>query len=436
MGTSRVGVELLALPVNAGSETPLSLYRLLDPEVLADPYPLYRALREHDRVHWDPFLHAWVVTGYAEVMTVLYKFSADRSPTPEQLNAMGLAALEPIAQVMIKQMLFMDGLAHSRLRRLCSAAFTSRRLDMLRSHIQDIADHLVDRVLPDGSMEVIGDFASPLPAIVTAELLGVPTADHEQLKAWSADFAEMLGNFQHNPDRSARVLRTVEQMTGYFGAAIRQQERQPREGLIQALMHAEVDGARLTEEEVIANAIVTMVGGQETTTNLIGNGLLTLLRQPERLAQLRDDPSIIEPGVEELLRYESPSQHTARIVPEDVILGGKQLRKRDAVMAVMAAGNRDPARFCDPDSLDLTRADNRHLAFGWAAHFCFGAPLARMEGQIAFTTLLRRLDHLALIPKPLVWRENLGLRGLKALHVSFGKGAHRTTPGAKPSHYD
>jgi pimeloyl-[acyl-carrier protein] synthase len=397
----------------------LSLYQLLDPEVLADPYPLYRRLREHDPVMWDPFLHAWVVTDYANVMMVLHKFSAERTPSPEHIKAIGLASLEPIAQVMSKQMLFMDAPAHTRLRKLCSAAFTSQRVEHLRCQIEDITNSLIDAVAPTGRMDVVGDFAAPLPAIVTAQLLGMPTSDHRQLKVWSADFAEMLGNFQHNPDRAGRVLRSLQEMSAYFRSAIRELERNPREGLIHSLMTAEADGSRLSEEEVIANTIVTMVGGQETTTNLIGNGLLTLLRNPAELAQLRDNPSIIESAVEELLRYESPSQHTARLAPDDVTLGGKLIRKRDAVMAVMAAGNRDPNRFSDPDKLDLTRTDNRHLAFGWAAHFCFGAPLARMEGQVGFSTLLRRLPNLALEPGKLVWRENLGLRGLKALPVSF-----------------
>ncbi|HEX4191470.1 MAG TPA: cytochrome P450 [Stellaceae bacterium] len=402
------------------SDKQLSLYQLLDPAVLADPYPLYRRLREADPVAWDPFLHAWVVTSYAGVLTVLHKFSADRTPTPEQLAAMGLKSLQPVAEVMVRQMLFMDAPAHTRLRGLCSSAFTSRRVDHLRPHIQSIADDLIDRVIAQGRMDVIADFAAPLPAIVTAELLGVPTSDHEQLKDWSADFAEMLGNFQHNPDRVSRVLRTVEEMTQYFRSAIREQERHSRTGLIQLLIDASEGGSHLSEEEVIANIIVTMVGGQETTTNLIGNGLLTLIRHPTVLAQLRDDPSIIEPAVEELLRYESPSQHTARLAPDDLTLGDKQIKKRDAVMAVMAAANRDPARFADPDRLDLTRKDNRHVAFGWAAHFCFGAPLARIEGQIAFPSLLRRLPNLALEPGPLVWRQNLGLRGLTALPVTFG----------------
>src|SRR5436305_1064159 len=243
----------------------------------------------------------------------------------------------------------------------------------------------------------------PLPAIVTAELLGVPPADRDQLKAWSEDFAEVLGNFQHNPDRAPRVLRSVDEMTAYFRAAVRRQRTHPRDGLINAFLIAEQDGDRLTEEEIIANVIVTMVGGQETTTNLIGNGLLTLLRHRDHLARLQAtlaDRGAIAAAVEELLRFESPSQHTARLAPDDVVLGGKQIRKRQAVIAVMGAANRDPERFPDPDRLDLGRQDNRHVAFAWASHFCFGAALARLEGQITFATMLRRLPHLRLEPGP------------------------------------
>jgi pimeloyl-[acyl-carrier protein] synthase len=406
--------------VSATVAPPLSLYRLLDPEVLADPYPLYHRLRTESPVHWDPFLHAWVVTRYADVVTVLHRFSAQRTPTPEQLAAMGLQTLTPIAAVMVRQMLFLDPPAHTRIRGLASHAFTPRRVELLRAHIQEITEGLLDPLVERGRLDVIADLAEPLPAIVTAEMLGVPTADARQLKAWSADFAEMLGNFQHNPDRVAGVIQSTDAMTEYFREAIREQQRRPREGLIHALLTAEVDGDRFTEDEVIANVIVTMVGGQETTTNLIGNGVLSLLRHPDELARLRDDPSLMVSGVEELLRYESPSQHTARLAPEDVVLGGQAIRRRQAVIAVMAAGNRDPERFPDPDRLDLTRPDNRHLAFGWAAHFCFGAPLARIEGQIAFASLLRRLPDLRLEGDPPVWRQNLGLRGLTALPVAFG----------------
>jgi len=403
----------------AEADPSLSLFHLLDPEVLADPYPLYARLRAEDPVHWDPFLHAWIVTRYSDVLTVLHDYSADRTPTPEQLTAMGLSHLTPIAKVMVRQMLFMDAPAHTRLRGLASVAFTPRRIEVLRAHIQEIADRLLDSAVPSGRMDLMAQFANPLPAIVTAEMLGVPAEDHERLKLWSADFAEMLGNFQHNPDRVPRVLRSVEEMTEYFRGAIADQRRTPREGLVRSLLTAEVDGDRLSEEEVIANCIVTMVGGQETTTNLIGNGVLTLLRHPPELERLREDPSLSASAVEELLRYESPSQHTARMAPSDQELGGRPIRKRQAVIAVMGAANRDPERFPDPDRLDLSRQPNRHVAFGWAAHFCFGAPLARMEGQIAFDTLLRRLPELRLAPGPLEWRENLGLRGLKSLPVSF-----------------
>jgi hypothetical protein len=409
----------MAVTPAAVSEGPLTLARLLDPDVLADPYPLYHRLRTEAPVHWDPFLHAWVVTRYSDVVTVLHRFSANRTPTPEQLEAMGLADLTPVAQVMVRQMLFLDAPAHTRIRGLASQAFTPRRVERLRAHIQDIVDSLLDAVIARGRMDLIADLAEPLPAIVTAEMLGVPTADYRMLKDWSAAFAEILGNFQHNPDRAARVLKATEGMLDYFRAAIREQQRHPRDGLIHALVTAEVDGDRFTEDEVIANVIVTMVGGQETTTNLIGNGVLSLLRHPDQLARLEADRALVPSAVEELLRYESPSQHTARLAPDDAVLGGTLIRRRQAVIAVMGAGNRDPARFPDPDRLDLGRTDNRHLAFGWAAHFCFGAPLARLEGQITLDTLMRRVSRLALGPGPLVWRDNLGLRGLTALPITF-----------------
>jgi cytochrome P450 len=406
----------------------LSLYHLLDPEVLADPYPLFHRLRTEDPVHWDPFLHAWIATRYKDVVTVLHHYSAERTPTPEQLAAMGLASLNPIAEIMVKQMLFLDPPAHTRLRSLASQAFTPQRVEVLRTHIREITNRLLDKVQGKGHMDVIADLAEPLPCIVTAEMLGVPVDDFQQLKTWSQDFAEMLGNFQHNPERAQRILKSVLEMAKYFRSAMREQRLHPHEGLVSSLMNAEIQGDRLSEEEVVANCIVTMVGGQETTTNLIGNGVLALLRNLDQLERLRSDLSLIPSAVEELLRYESPSQHTARLAPEDTILGGRRIRKRQAVIAVMAAGNRDPERFPDPDRLDIARPDNRHLAFGWAAHFCFGAALARIEGQVAFELMLRRLSNWTLEPGPLVWRSNLGLRGLTSLPLRFGEAGSATTP--------
>lgn len=402
------------------SEYALSLSNLLDPEVLANPYPLYQLLREKDPVHWDPYLHAWIVTRYEDVVTVLTNFSADRAPSPEFFESLGAAEVSPVAKVMVKQMLFMDAPAHTRLRKLAAPAFMPARVRALRDHIAQIATKLIDDVQArgNGHIDVLADFAEPLPAIVTAELLGVPAEDHVKLKEWSGMFAGMLGNFQHNPDRLGDALEGVESLSAYFQNAILEQRTKPRPGLVYSLMSSEVDGDRLTDEEIVANCIVTMVGGQETTTNLIGSGMLTLLRNPDQMLWLRTHNESMPEAVEELLRYESPSQQTARLAPSDSMLGGKQIHKRDAVIAVMAAGNRDPERFRDPDRLDLERPDNRHLAFGWAAHFCFGAPLARMEGQIAFETLLARFPKLELTGEKLVWRENLGLRGLKSLPLS------------------
>ncbi|MGD0126675.1 MAG: cytochrome P450 [Terriglobia bacterium] len=292
-------------------------------------------------------------------------------------------------------------------------------MEALRSHIQEISDSLLDKVQTKGKMEVIADFAVPLPAIVTAEMLGTPTSDYFQLKQWTEVFAEILGNFQHNPGRASQVIKSLEEMTAYFRAAIAELKVRPREGVVHSLMTAEVNGDRLTEEEVIANCIIVMAGGQETTTNLIATGLLTLFHHPDQMARLKSDSSLLPSAVEELLRFEPPVLQTACLAPADTDLGGKKISKQQAVIAVMAAANRDPERFPDPNRLDLARQDNRHLAFGWAAHFCFGAALARIEGQIAFETLLRRLPGLALDPGPLTWRNNQGLRGLEALPVTF-----------------
>ena len=400
----------------------LSLYHLYQPQVLANPYPLYDRLRSEDPVHWDRFLHAWVVTRYRDVVAVLRDLSAQCAPSPKRLAEMDLSSMCPIAATMIQQMLFMDPPAHTRLRALCAVAFTPRRVEALRSHIQDVVDRLLEPLLPAGRADLMADFANRLPAIVSAEMLGVPASDHEQLKSWSADFAEVLGNFQHNPDGLERVLRSLDEMSFYFRAAIRDQRTRKSSSLISALITAEVDGQRLSEEAVIANVILLMVGGQETTPNLIGNGMLSLLRNPDQLALLRANPTLMPSAIEELLRYEAPSQHTTRLAFEDIRLGGKLILKRQSVIAVMGAGNRDPDRFPNPNRLDIMRPDNRHLAFGAGGHFCFGAPLARLEGQIAFATVLRRMSEIALGTEDLVWRGNLGLRGLTALPLAFKAG--------------
>jgi len=406
-------------PVPTLKNDTLSLLMLLDPEIAAHPHTFYHSMRSHHPVHWDPYMHAWVVTSYPEVMHVLMNYSSDRTPPLDYLDRLGLSFMKPFAEMMLQQMLFMDPPRHSRLRGLCSVAFTPRRIEELRGDIQSIADDLIDNVMAKGHLDLMEDFANPLPAIVTSKLMGVPVEDHRKLSKWVIDIAEVHGNFQHHPDRVKEILQSLEDLRSYIAGRMDELRKQPNSGLIYSLMTAEVDGQRLSEEEVIATTIVTIIGGHETTTNLIGSGFLALLRNPESLEQLRSHPEIVASAVEELLRYESPVQHTARIALADTELAGKKILKGAKVVAVLAAANRDPNRFSDPDHLDLLRTDNRHLAFGWGAHFCFGAPLTRMEGQIAFNTLLRRLPAPRLLDQKLEWRENAGLRGLTSLKLSF-----------------
>lgn len=415
----------LASAVEETNDSDLSLLRMLEPEVLANPHTIYNILRDRDPVHWDPYMHAWVVTSYPEVVTVMMTYSADRTPAPAYLDKLGLSFMTPFAQMMLQQMMFMDGASHYRLRSLCASAFTPRKVEGLRDVIKEVAEDLIDKVIASGQIDMIMDFANPLPATVTARLLGVPEEDHQQLHDWVLDLAELLGNFQHHPDRVVAIVKSMEDLKDYIRLRMEEQKVESNGGLIDSLMKAEVDGNRLTDDEVIANTIITLIGGHETTTNLIASGFLTLLRDPESYQLLHSRPEIVNSAVEELLRFESPVQHTARIAPDDMQLGGKTIKKGSRVVAVLASANRDPKRFPDPDKLDLLRTDNRHLAFGWAAHFCFGAPLARLEGQIAFETLVRRLKNPVLLTQDLRWRENAGLRGLADLVVGFDPGVPR-----------
>jgi cytochrome P450 len=333
---------------------------------------------------------------------------------------MGLSNLDRIGQIMVLQHLFMDPPDHTRLRAICSQAFTPHRVERLRGRIQEIVNSLLQPHLPLGRMELMEDLANPLPAIVSAGILGLPASDHKQLKAWSADFAEVLGNFQHNPDHSPRMSRSLDETTAYFREVIhRERDRPANDSMISVMVHAEMDGHRLTDEVIIANCILLMVGAQETTPNLIGNGMLSLLRNPGELKKLQSDLSLLPSAIEEMLRYEAPSQHTTRIPQQDVRLGDKVISNGQSVIAVIGAANRDPERFPDPDRFDIARKDNKHLAFGAGPHFCFGAPLGRMEANIAFSILLERISDLRLAPDRFTWRDNLGLRGLNNLPILF-----------------
>jgi pimeloyl-[acyl-carrier protein] synthase len=397
----------------------LSLLRLREPRIAADPHRLYSALFKQGPVLWDPYTHAWVVTGYSEVVQVLTKYSAERAPDSKRLDELGLGVMKPFADMMRRQMLFMDEPMHSCLRSLCSAAFTTSRVQALAAFITSVADELLEGVIRSGHIDILADFAVPLPAIVTAKLMGIPTENYRQLSNWINDIAEVHGNFMQHPHRMAQILKSFEEMKQYVADRMVELRKCGNDGLLCGLMNAKVEGRRLTDDEVMASAFVTIIGGHETTTNLIANGFLTLLLNPDSFQQLCNNPAIVVSAVEELLRYESPVQYTARVSRIESELSGNRIFPGHKLIAVLAAANRDPHFFSDPDHLDLLRSDNRHLAFGWGSHFCFGAPLARLEAQIAFQSLLRRLQRPFLIDRAVTWRPNSGIRGLTELRVGF-----------------
>jgi pimeloyl-[acyl-carrier protein] synthase len=397
----------------------LSLLRFLSPEALADPHVLYRALREYDPVHWDPYTHAWVVTSYRESVQVLTEFSAERIPSAAYLQKLGLTTMSPFSDMMRMQMMFMDGPKHKQLRGVCSAAFMPNRVEKLGEEIESTANGLLDAVTANGEMDLVADFADPLPSMISTRRIGIPPHDRAQVHLWIRDLSELFGNFQHDPERLAILLQSLHGLKAYLNGLLQGSHDHATAGMIQALATTRVDGEPLSTDEVIANIIITLVGGHETTTNLLASGFLTLMNNRAAFEQLRTHPELIHTAVEELLRYESPVQHTARIAPNDVELCGKKIAKGDRVVAVLAAANRDPAKFPDPDKLDLARTDNRHLAFGWASHFCFGAALARMEAHIAFPLLFRRLLNPRLLDSHVAWRQNAGLRGLTRLPIAF-----------------
>ena len=318
-------------------------------------------------------------------------------------------------------MLNSDPPKHTRLRTLVSKAFTPAAVERLAPIIQRIVDEAVDAALARGGMEVMHDLAYPLPVTVIAHMLGVPPEDRDQFKKWSDDITATAGNIMANltPEHYRQALQSTRELTAYFRKVVAERRSQPRADLLTAMAKAEEQGDRLSEAELFANAVLLLNAGHETTTNLIGNGIWALLRFPEQKRRLREDPSLANTAVEELLRFDSPVQFTSRLLKEDVTVSGKTLRAGQMVLLLLGAANRDPAQFADPDQLDVGRQDNKHVAFGMGPHFCLGAPLARLEGRIVLQTLLNRLPGLRLDGPEPEYRDNFNLRGLKALKVAF-----------------
>ncbi|MGH7348747.1 MAG: cytochrome P450 [Candidatus Rokuibacteriota bacterium] len=389
----------------------------MDPAFVADPYPMYHRLRAEDPVHHSP-LGFWVLTRYPDVMVTLRDPRLIKEPIAAFVAARFGMAVPPGLGL---SMLDRDPPDHTRLRSLVSKAFTPRALERLRPEIQQIVDGLLAEVEARGSMDLIEEFAYPLPVRVICEMLGVPVKDHERFKAWGLDIARGLDAIMLPPDSEVgqRSVSGRRALAGYFRELIAERRAAPRDDMLSALIAAEEAGDKLNEEELLATCILLLVAGHETTVNLIGNGTLALLRHPDQLQKLREHPGLIGTAVEELLRFDGPVQRTARIPSEDVTIGGQTIGKGEMVMPFLGAADRDPTQFPDPDRLDITRADNRHIAFGMGIHFCLGAPLARMEGQIAINTLLGRLPKLALATDRPEFRQSLTLRGLRSLPVKF-----------------
>jgi cytochrome P450 len=401
----------------------LSLSNLLRPEIRANPYPLYQQIRSTDPVHWDEPMGFWVLTRYADIVTALRdsRFSKaqgmavalNRLPEAEQETA------RPLYDLFSKQMLYADPPYHTQLRGLVNKAFTPRMVEKMRAHIQQIVDELLDAVQDHGRMDVIWEFAYPLPMTVTMELLGLPPEDREQFKKWSDDFMAIIGVVRREAHLMEKARQSLVEFADYIGNLQEQRRQHPQDDLLGALFSVEEEGNKLSHEEVVANSILLLAAGHETTTNLIGNSVLALLRHPDQMQKLKDDPALITTAVEELLRYDNPVQIMWRLATEDLEIGDKRINQGQMVNFVVGAANRDPVQFPNPDRLDLSRLENRHAGFGFGIHFCLGAPLARLEGEIAINTVLRRLPNLQLETEALEWQESPTFRGVKALPVAF-----------------
>ena len=391
---------------------PVQFHPLL-PEVIEDPYPLYHRLRADDPVHQNP-AGMWALSRYDDVSRFLRDPRFGRRGFEEIISArFGGPGLG-------RSMLLQDPPDHTRLRGLVNKAFTPRVIEGLRGQIQQIVDGLIDAVAGRGEMELIADLAYPLPVSVICEMVGVPAADRDVFRQWSCAIARSVDAIVFpDPEVIARANAAGDAISAYFHDLVAERRRAPRADLLSALIAVEETGDRLSTEELFATAVLLFIAGHETTANLIGNGVLALLRHPAELRRLRTDPAIIESAVEELLRYDSPVQRVSRITNEDVVIEDRPIPTGSLVLALLGSANRDPNHFAEHDRLDVTRQDNRHLAFGWGIHFCLGAPLARLEGQIAIGTLLRRLPSLTLATEQVEWRQTFTLRGLTTLPIRF-----------------
>jgi cytochrome P450 len=398
------------------------MFNPLSPDFIRDPYPHYERLRTSDPMHLTP-LGMFVASRHAEASLVLRDKRFGKDYVERTIRRYGPDIMkEPVFRNMSHLMLQQDPPDHTRLRGLVVKAFTARRVEDMRLRIQQIVDETLDRIIPQGKMDLIEDFAFRLPVTIICDMLGIPLEHREAFYAGSRDSGRVLEPVPMTPDEIKAGNARIAMAQMYFQHLFELRRKQPGDDLTTQLVQAEEDGSKLSNEELIANINLLFVAGHETTVNLIGNGLLALHRNPDQLALLKANPALITNAIEEFLRYDSSVQLTGRVTLEDIDdLGGKKIPKGESVLCLLGSANRDPAAYPDrPERLDITRPNVRPLSFGGGIHFCLGAQLARIEAEVAIATLLRRLPDLRLddAENP-EWRPTFVLRGLKKLPASW-----------------
>jgi cytochrome P450 len=396
---------------------------LLTPETKRNPSAFYAHLRAQEPLTYvDDFLgmgKAWIVTNYDDAIALLKdpRFTKDKRKVLSAGDEQTSIPESPFLALM-QNMLMVDPPNHTRLRSLVSKAFTPRMIEQLRPRIQQITDELLDAVQERGEMDLINDFAYPLPITVISEMLGIPITDRQQFRTWT----QVLVNTGEQNQQESLKTSAIGEFLHYIKSLLDEKRAHPGNDLTSNLVQVEENGDALSENELISMIFLLIVAGHETTVNLIGNGTLALLQHPDQMQRLQHDLSLIPTTIEELLRYTAPvNLSDERWASEDISMHGKVIRKGEIVYASLIGANTDPKQFHNPEELDIARQDNQHLAFGKGIHYCLGAPLARLEGQIAFGTLIQRLPnlHLASDPAQLIWNNNFMLRGLRSLPVTF-----------------
>lgn len=393
-------------------------YRPNDPQVLADPFPLYRRLRDEDPAHWSPLLKAWVLTRYEDVKRVCLdtRMSSDRlRPFFATLPSAEAARIGELIRYLTLWMVFRDPPVHTRLRRLASKVFNVRSMQALRPNVEALTAWLLDEIGGREEFDFIAEFAGPLPALVIMDMLGVPRGELARLKRLSDEMALFIGSARDSPEKYARAEAATREMAALFRELIAARRAAPRDDLLSQLVAVEEQGDRLSEDELVATCVLLLFAGHETTTNHLALGLAALLRFPGELQRLRADPALAPAAVEELLRYDGPIGAQVRIVQEPQAFHGRSFKTGERVFLLMNAANRDPRAYPEPDRVELTRAGVPHLTFGFGAHICLGFPLARLEGQVALPAVLARWRDIEPAGGEPAWIDSMVLRGMQAM---------------------